>query len=379
MKDNNQEASMPETIHLPALIDPHVHLREPGINRAETIASGTLAAAMGGYALVADTPNNPGRPTWSETLVREKQIIAGKNAYIPMAVNAGAQPEADNIDEIAGMMELAIALKGYGGPTTGIERQTDYEAKEFEPIIAELHRVTPRKPFLFHAGKDNLADMIDLSAGKYNHHIHVCHVNNPAQVDIVLQAQAYDLPVTCGACPHHLVKDSHDRLTEGKFAEMQPPLADQVDAEKLLHYLAEGKIQIIESDHAPHSKDAKREAEAAGTSCFGVPGIEHIVGLMLYQVKRENITIERLIDAMSTQPAKLFGLQPSSQTGSEWELIDGRIESEADIISGAGWTPYLGMNTYGKLVESRVNGRAVYTLMAGLVLKAMDLSAIVAT
>ncbi len=351
---------MPETLHLPPLIDPHVHLREPGTNRAETIASGTLAAALGGYALVADMPNNPGRPTWSSDRVREKQFIARKDAHTLMAVNAGAQPEADNIGEIAGMMELSVALKGYGGPTTGIERKDDYEAQEFEPIIAELHRVAPDKPFLFHAGQDNLASMIGLVAGKYNHHIHVCHVNDPAQVDIVDTVRKHrDLPVTCGVCPHHILKDSHDRMTEGKFAEMQPPLADQPDAEKLMRYLADGKIQIIESDHAPHSKDAKREAEAAGSSCFGVPGIEHVVSLMLYQVKRGTITHERLIDAMSTQPAELFGLQ-LSLTGTTWELVDGRIESEEDIISGAGWTPYLGMNTYGKLIESKVAGRMVY-------------------
>ncbi len=351
---------MPRMIELPGLIDPHVHLREPGINKAETIASGTRAAALGGYALVADMPNNPGHPTWTAARVYEKHTLTRHEAHIPLAVNAGAQPEADNVGDIEAMMKLSIALKGYGGPTTGIDRETDYEAEEFEEIIAELHRVAPDKPFLFHPGKDNLASMIELSAGKYGHPIHVCHVSKPEQADLVDQARAKGWPATSAVTPHHIVKDSHDRLTEGKFAEMQPPLADQVDAEKLLHYLAIGRIQIIESDHAPHSKDAKREAEAAGSSCYGVPGLEHIVSLMLYQVKRGNITIERMVDAMSTQPAQLFGLRLSEATGTTWELIEGRIESEKNIVSGAGWTPYLGMLTGGRLIESKVGGRTVY-------------------
>lgn len=350
---------MAETVTLPALIDPHVHFREPGTNKAETIASGTLAALIGGYALEVDMPNNPGWPTWSEERVVEKLDIARRNGYTRFAVNAGAQPEADNIGEIAGMMELSLALKGYGGKTTGITRERDYDGPEFEPIIKELHRVAPDKPFLFHAGRANLPYMVYL-AKKYDHHLHVCHVNDPAVVDYINKIRLDDTKVSCGVCPHHILKDSHDRLTEGKFAEMQPPLADQVDAEKLLYQLADGKIQIIESDHAPHSKDAKREAEAAGSSCYGVPGIEHIVPLMLYQVKRRNITMERLVDAMSTQPARLLGVKPQPGTGTTWELADGRIESEDDIVSGAGWTPYLGMNTYGRLLESKIGGRVVY-------------------
>ena len=351
---------MQESIRLPGLIDLHVHLRQPGTNHAETIASGSQAAVLGGYALVADMPNNPGRPTWDRDRVLEKQRIIRANAYLPIAINAGCQPEADTIGELEAMMPLAISLKGYGGKTTGINRQRDYDGPEFEPIVAELHRVAPDKPFLFHAGEHNLPYMIYLVAKRYGHHLHVCHVNDPAQVELVTDARQQGLPVTCGVCPHHLLKTSHDRTTEGKFAEMQPPLAHQTDAEKLMRLLADGHIQMIETDHAPHTKAAKQQAEHSGGDCFGVPGIEHAVKLMLYQVKRGNLTIERLVDAMSTQPAALFGLRLGPQTLSEWKLVDSRIESETDIVSGACWTPYLGMNTLGELVQSRVGGKIIY-------------------
>lgn len=350
--------TMSETIRLPALIDPHVHLREPSNNHAETIESGTYAALIGGMALIKDMPNNPGYPTWYLERLREKIAIAHKTAYIPVAFAAGSQPEQDNTGELQAMSELAIDLKLYGAPTTGNVR--DYSAEDFEPIVREWHKVAPAKPILFHAGQDNLGDMIDLVANKYNHRLHICHVNEPVQVTQVNIARDGDLPVSCGACPHHLLKTSHDRKTEGKFAEMMPPLADQVDAEQLMYLVADGSIQNIESDHAPHTKEAKLEAEHSGGSCFGVPGIEHVVPLMLYQYRKNRISLERLIDAMSTQPARLFGLKISPSTFTTWQLKENRIVESSDIASGAGWTPYGGMLTGGKLLRSVIGGKTVF-------------------
>jgi dihydroorotase len=349
-----------EIIRLPGLIDPHVHFREPGTNLSETIESGSRAALIGGYALVADMPNNPGHPTWTEERVNEKLSIAERDSHTLFAINAGSQPESDNIGQIESMMKTAISLKVYGGPTTGIDRKTDYEGSEFDEIIIELHRVAPDKPLLVHAGKHNLHHFIYEAAQKLNHPVHVCHVNDPEQVHLVTAARQRDLKVTCGVCPHHLLKTSHDRTTQGEFAKMQPPLADQIDAERLMHLYANGYIQIIETDHAPHSKEAKMKAEETGGDCYGVPGIEHAVALMLYQMKKGRVSMKRLIDSMSTQPAKVFGLKLNHHTYSNWELVDGRIENEDNIISGAGWTPYLGMNTYGRLVMSRINGQVAY-------------------
>jgi dihydroorotase-like cyclic amidohydrolase len=346
-----------ELIKLPALIDPHVHLREPGTNKAETIASGTYAAAIGGYALIKDMPNNPGQPTWYLDRLEEKNSIAERDANILVAFAAGSQPEEDNIGELEAMAELAIDLKLYGAPTTG--NHNDYSAMDFEPIVREWHRVAPDKPILFHAGEDNLADMIQLVAGQNDHQLHVCHVNDPLQVKRVNLAREGGLDVTCGVCPHHILKTSHDRVTEGKFAEMMPGLADQPDAEKLMWQLAEGEIQMLESDHAPHTKDAKMEAERSGGSCYGVPGIEQIVPLMLYQVLRGRISRERLVDAMSTQPAQLLGLRPSPETYTIWELKEGRIDSEENLATGAGWTPYLGMLTGGELKMSVIKRQSI--------------------
>jgi dihydroorotase-like cyclic amidohydrolase len=356
---------MSETLTLPPLIDIHVHYREPGINPAETIESGTRAAIIGGYALTVDMSNNPGHETWSRVRVEEKHDIHRLTGYGNFATHAGSQPDHDNIHELEGMMELCVGTKGYGGETTSNSKE--FEAIEFEPIIKELKRVAPEKPYLFHAGENNLSDMIDLVAGTYGLSMHVCHVNDPEEVDLVTRARDAGLDVTCGVCPHHILKTSHDLETEGQFAAMKPPLAHQTDTEKLMYLLAKGYIQIIETDHAPHTEEAKWLAEETGGTCYGVPGIEHAVPLMLYQVKRNNLTRDRLVDAMSIQPARLLGLHPatgSQRSYTEWSIKPGIIRSFNDSESGAGWTPYAGMQTGGRLLKSVIGGQGKQRIIA---------------
>jgi dihydroorotase len=142
---------------------------------------------------------------------------------------------------------------------------------------------------------------------------------------------------------------------------MQPPLTHQADSEKLMRQLSDGDIQIIESDYAPHSKEAKWEAEESGGSCFGVPGIEHIVPLLLRLAIRENqLDLGRLIDAMHTQPLRMLGLKlPKEVARSTWQLDDYRVEDEKDLASGAGWSPYMGKLLTGRLVEMTTAKRKV--------------------
>ncbi len=365
---------MSEVLNLPGFIDVHVHLREPSDNKAETISSGTEAALLGGYAHIADMPNNPGNPTWTEGRIDEKIQIAQRDAFIPVSFYAGAQPESDNIGELEKMAPKAIGLKLYGAPTTGNDK--DYEAADFESIVKEWDRVAPNKPIMLHAGKDNLEDMIDLVTG-IGHRLHVCHVNSPEEVETVMQAKSESisgLPLTCGVCPHHLFKTSHDVKTEGWFARMQPPLAKQTDSEKLFSLLNDRSIDIIESDFAPHSKDSKMHAEEENpegihdphhATCFGVPGIEHIVPILLRQLKIKNLSYDTLLDTMYHQPAAILGLKKSVLTTFSWEMTDFRIESESNLASGAKWTPYLGKLATGKLVSAAIGGRNVFNTYKG--------------
>jgi dihydroorotase len=355
---------MAETIALPAFIDIHVHFREPGNNNAETIENGSRAALLGGYALIADMPNNPGLPTWFIDRLHSKHHIAEREAWTPVAFYAGSQPESNNLNHLSSMSEKAIGLKLYGAPTTG--NHNEYVAEDFENIVATWHNVTA-KPIMLHAGKRNLTEMIDLVAGKYDHRLHICHINDPDDVEVVSKAKAQGLPVSSGVTPHHLFKTSHDELSEGWFARMQPPLARQEKSEALLQMLAQGEIDLIESDYAPHTEEAKLLAEKENpqaihdehhTTCFGVPGIEHIVPMMLHQLQTGTITEDRLVDAMSTKPAELLGVR-IGDSGTIWELTERPIK-EQDIKSGAGWSPYIGKLAGGILLSSVIQGMPVY-------------------
>jgi dihydroorotase len=230
-------SSLGETIILPPAVDIHDHLRWPSpTNKSEDFESGTLAGAESGYGLLCDMPNTPGRPTWSWEEVEFKHDGILEKAWIPMALHAGSQLDKDNqptnLDELEAMSKGTVALKIYFGLTTGNEGIKDVNIADYEPIVAEWHRVAPDKPILVHRGNADLTEIIALIAQKYNHPLHICHVSSPDEVRIVKKAKQNGLLVTCGVTPHHLFKTSHEVMTGGWKKRMQPPLANQNDADR---------------------------------------------------------------------------------------------------------------------------------------------------
>ncbi len=347
---------LPDNFQLPGFVDVHVHLREPGNNHAETIASGTLAAAHAGYVLLGDMPNNPDAETWTEAALIDKQDRQRRSGYIPLTFHSGSQPASDNLGELPAMAKRSLLLKFYAGETGN---KQNHEAAEFKAATGIWHRADPNRAIGLHAGKENLADFIGMVASDFRHPLHVHHISNPQDVKIVMHAKKMGLPVTCGVTPHHLLKNSQATMTEGWFARMMPELAHQNDSEELMRQLANGDIDIIESDHAPHAVDSKSTAEhenpdgtehSGDTTCFGVPGIELIPQLLFYQVERGAISLERLVDALSTRPAQILGVKISPRSFSTWRREVYRIDDESNYaISGSGWTPYLGMLASGRL------------------------------
>lgn len=356
-----------QTVTIPGAIDLHVHLREPSTNIAETVSSGTKSALLGGYVAVYDMPNNPGSPTWSQEALKDKISRIGKSAYIPVGLYAGSQPESNNLDELETMTQSTVGLKIYGAVTTGNDK--DYEASDFEPIISKWHKVAPNKPVMLHSGKANLEDFIKLIVVKHQQPLHVCHINNPDDVRLVSKYKKQGLKITCGVCPHHLFLTTHDHLTRGWFARMMPPLTDHPQATELLTMLANGEIDIVETDHAPHLSQNKWLAERDNPegshdpnhkTCFGVPGIEFALPLLLYQLSRGNISLERIIEVTSTNPAKIIGFKLSPGTKVTWRLEPYRIDNEkSEAISGSGWTPYLGMIAGGIVQDVTIAGKKV--------------------
>jgi dihydroorotase len=357
---------MTNTLTVPAAIDLHVHFREPGDNKAETIKTGSKAALQGGYALVCDMPNNPGNPTWTMERLSAKQSIINKSAFIPVATYAGSQPQEDNLDELEVMGQKAIGLKLYGATTTGNE--FNYDAKDFEKIVERWHRLQPDKPIMLHSGSDNFADFVELVAKKHKHHLHLAHVNNPKDVHIVREAKKAGMSVSVGVCPHHILKTSFDVHSEGWFARMLPPLAHQDEADELFKLFADGDIDVLETDHAPHTIDSKWHAETENpggirdmqtAACFGVPGIEFALPLMFYQVERGRLSLERLIDASSSRPSEIIGVKIDDDSKVTWKMDKYRIGHEEVELSGAGWSPYLDKLAIGRIWESKVAGKVL--------------------
>src|SRR3989344_3371635 len=349
---------LPELITIPAAIDLHVHLREPSTNKAETIESGSRAALLGGFAVICDMSNNPGRPTWTLRRTKDKHGRIWRTSFIPVATYAGSQPELNNERELIKMAPYSIGLKSYLGETTGNDRE--YKATDFKDIWRHWHQTAPEKPIMIHRGSADLEEIISFTAGELGHRTNICHTNHPDVVEIVSRAKREGLPVTIGVCPHHIFKTSHDVLTEGTFAQMQPPLAHQTDAEKLMYLLAKAEIDTVESDHAPHTKAKKWEAERTSGSCYGVPGIEFVMPLLLRAEKKGRISRERIVDATSTIPAYIIGLSLSPHTKVTWAMEEFRIEDEQkQAISASGWTPYLGMLAVGKVQRSIILGKTL--------------------
>lgn len=357
----------PKTITIPAAIDLHVHFREPGTNKAETIASGSKAALQGGYALVCDMPNNPGNPTWTLERVEEKRRLIRRTSHMPIAVYGGAQPESDNLAELGDMSKRSIGLKLYGSPN--VTNYQDYKISEFKPIILKWHQVAPRKPIMFHLGNSNLEEIISLVASEIGHPLHICHVSKPEEVASVIKAKSKGLRVTCGACPHHLFKTSYETNTEGWFARMLPPLAHQSDTERLWEMFVDGDIDVLETDHAPHLAMSKWQAEAenpAGTpgpghtACFGVPGIEFALPLLFYQMNRGRISLDRIIEATAKKPAEIIDVKLAPTTKVSWQMEEYRIgDKYPKGLSGSGWTPYLNNLAVGVVKKSVIGGKVL--------------------
>lgn len=361
-------------ITIPGAVDIHTHLREPGTNLAETYDSGTAAAMYGGYVVVNDMPNTPGRPTWTTERIYEKAGLIVYHANLPMALYAGSQPDSDNIGELAGMAKYAIDLKLYGSATTG--NHTEYEAVDFRDNVTQWDKIAPDLPIMFHAGPNNLEDMIGLVAQDLGHQLHVCHVSDMEQIELVNAAKRKGLPVTAGVTPHHLFLNSQDANRMGWYGRMQPPLAHQTDSERLFAALVAGEIDIVETDHAPHLRSDKNLAEERNPhahqgeehkTCYGVPNIEFALPLLLRQMRLGRITLERLVEVTSTKPADIIGIKIGEDTKVTWDLEEFRIEDELNQVkSKAGYTPFLGSLAVGRVkhmsiggVERTRNGRRV--------------------
>ena len=312
----------------PGLIDVHVHLREPGATHKEDFLTGSESAVAGGFSFIIDMPNNP-VPTLTLTRLKEK-IRLSRKAVCEVGFHFGTNGR--NLKEFpaAARHPKVYGLKLYCNHTTGEMLIEDIN------LLTKVFAAWPKgKPILVHAEGVQLAAVIGLAA-VYNQRLHVCHISQAVEVELVKKAKKAGIKITAGVTPHHLY------LPKGQI--MKPPLGTVADFKALWQGLNDGTIDLVESDHAPHTKEEKRGPKPA----FGVPGLETTLGLMLLAVKKKKAKLIQVKTWLYDNPRKIFNI-PAQKTKITFDPDKPYVLKERDLKTKCGWSPFTGWTLYGKV------------------------------
>lgn len=337
------------TIKLPGLCDPHVHLREPGSEDKEDFYTGTCAALAGGYTTVLDMPNNR-QPTITPKALAHKRELAASKIVCDLGFHFGATPtNAQYYPEVEGQV---AGLKAYLGETHG-----PLVFGGLDGMLAVFKGWNSPKPILIHAEGPIVAATIGLAA-LYGRRIHICHLSKRDELELVRAAKARGLPVTCEVAPHHLFLTREDAAPErlGSYGRMSPALQSGADADALWQGLADGAVDMIATDHAPHTR-AEKDSDKPP---FGVPGLETAFGLLYREAQagHHGLTLDRLVELMADAPRRVFGLPPAD---GEIEIDDSEYTiSEAGLFTKCGWTPFAGRKARGRVRRVWLRGRLVF-------------------
>ena len=361
---------------LPGLVDVHVHLREPGFLYKETIASGTLAAARGGYTQVCSMPNLNPVPDTLEHLRPQLEAIE-KDSRIRVspygALTVGQQGEVmADLPAMAGHV-CAFSDDGRGVQSESMMRQCMEQCKRLGKILAAhcednsllrggyIHDGVYAKAH-GHRGICSESEWgpiaRDLKLAKETGcKYHVCHISTKESVELIRKAKKEGVDVTCETGPHYLLLCDEDLQEDGRF-KMNPPLRSRKDQEALLEGLLDGTIDMISTDHAPHS--AEEKSRGLEKSAMGVVGIETAFPLLYtHLVQKGILSLEKLVELMSINPRTRFGL-PQGQDYSVWDLQKETTVDPADFLSMGKATPFAGWKIRGENQMTIVGGKIVW-------------------
>src|SRR3989338_5202803 len=372
-------------ITIPGLIDTHVHLREPGATQKEDFESGSKAALAGGYTVILDMPNNPEPTITPEALEKKIKLTqavilnkvkdlslaslsrrsgrmrvpneSGDSSLIAQNDNGGSRIYCDigfhfgaTLDSSQYFNEIrdkVFGLKVYMNHTTGTLLQ------ENPKILQIIFEKWPKdKVLMVHAEGETLQKAIEL-ARKNNNKLHVCHVSKTSEISLIRQAKQDGLSITCEVTAHHLFLTEKDAKRLGPFGMMRPPLEDP---KVLWKAVKDRTIDMVASDHAPHTKEEKLSSNPPN----GVPGLETSLPLLLTAVHEGRLTIEDIIRLCHTNPAKIFNIPIQLDTYVE---IDPTIPYTLDarrLYTKCKWTPFEGMQVTGKVKRVVLRGKTVY-------------------
>ena len=368
---------------VPGLVDVHVHLREPGFPQKETIATGTAAAARGGYTTVCSMPNLNPAPDTPEHLEAQLAIIR-RDAVVRVKPYGTITLGQRGCGELADFAALAAEVVGFSDDGRGVQSAELMEeamrraAAVGKPIVAhcEVDELL-RGGYIHdgdycrahgHRGISSESEWRQVErdialAAKTGCQYHVCHVSTKESVELVREAKARGLRVSCETAPHYLLLCDEDLQEEGRF-KMNPPLRSRADREALLAGIQDGTIEVIATDHAPHTAEEKSRGLAG--SAMGIVGIETAFPLLYTGLVKPGIlSLERLVELMSTSPRRIFGLEGGIEAGqaADFTVLDlgtrWRIDPEQFLSKGHA-TPFAGWNVEGRAVLTVVGGRTVY-------------------
>ena len=359
----------------PGFCDVHVHFREPGFSYKETIRSGSMAAARGGYTAVCTMPNLNPVPDSPENLKVQTDIIkreAAANVY-PYASITKSQLGETLCDFSALKDAVAFSDDGKGVQNPEMMEKAMLSAKASGRIIAAhcednslldggyIHDGAYARTH-GHRGISSASEYAQIErdialAKKTGCKYHVCHVSAKESVELIRRAKADGVDITCETGPHYLVLDDSDLQEDGRF-KMNPPLRGKEDRLALIEGIKDGTIDMIATDHAPHSTEEK--SKGLSGSAFGIVGLETAFPVLYTKLVLEGvITLEKLIELLAVNPRRRFGI-PIGDDFTVWDLNKPEKISSADFLSKGKATPFEGWEVYGKCVLTVCGGRPSY-------------------
>ena len=367
----------PEYSVLPGFCDVHVHFREPGFSYKETILSGSRAAARGGYTAVCTMPNLNPVPDSPETLQPQLDAIE-KDARIAV-YPYGAITKGEKGEVLADLEAMAPKVVGFSDDGRGVQspllmEQAMRKARELgKLIVAHCEDNSLLRGGYIHDGRyarelghrgicsesewGPIARDLELAA-KTGASYHVCHISTKESVEIIRQAKKSGVDVTCETGPHYLTMDDSMLREEGRF-KMNPPLRSKDDRLALVEGLRDGTIDMIATDHAPHS--AEEKSRGLQGSAFGVVGLETAFPILYTCLVRPGLLpMDRLLAALVTNPRNRFGI-PMGNDFSVWDLNAQYQIDPGDFLSQGKATPFEGWQVFGRCMATFRDGKPVYT------------------
>lgn len=373
-----------DPVIFPGFSDVHVHLREPGFCYKETVASGSLSAAAGGYTTVCAMPNLNPVPDSAETLAVQLEAI-NRDAVVKV-IPYGSITMGEKGGQLSDMEAMVPNAIGYSDDGKGVQsadmmRQAMLRAKALDkPIVAHCEDESLLHGGYIHEGEyaaghghtgissasewaqlERDLELVRETGVRY----HMCHLSTKESLELIRKAKAEGLDVTCETGPHYLVLCDDDLQEDGRF-RMNPPLRAAADRDALVQGMLDGTIDMLATDHAPHS--AEEKSGGLAKSAFGIVGLETAFPVMYTQfVKTGIMTLERLIELMSVKPAERFGAGCADPIAvgrvADLTVFDLGCEYEIDpeqFCSKGRATPFAGDKVFGRCIMTMVKGKTVW-------------------